>query len=256
MDSAPTSTKGAQRQHRDPEEGTPSVLGAPAPASGSAPTSALASASAITPASAAEQDPSHSDACAAARVWLTDHGPGSAQLMAHLIDAAPSAAHEHPLAWRDDLLWLPYPAWFKATGWEPTQAAESLSAEGALEPDPRTPMRRVREYDGERWLVLTADVSARLRLLLEEARSGQTAVEPNSETSAQSAVPLTSTDTETDSGTDTSTSPGISQPASNRFGSWDGRAASERTRQPRGTHRQATADRRHPRRPRARARPQ
>ncbi|MEA3644194.1 MAG: hypothetical protein VBE63_30355, partial [Lamprobacter sp.] len=111
--------------------------------------------------------------------------PGSAQLMAHLIDAAPSAARAHLLAWRDDLLWLFYPDWFKATGWEPTQAAEALSAEGALEPDPRTPMRRVREYDGERWLVLTAEVSERLRLLVEEARSSQTAVEPHSAASDQ-----------------------------------------------------------------------
>lgn len=195
LDSASTSTKGAQRPHRDPEEGIPSVPGASAPVSGSASTSALASASANTPPLAAEQDSSHSDACAAARLWLADHGPGSAQLMAHLIDAAPSAAHEHPLAWRDDLLWLPYPAWFKATGWGPTQAAEALSAEGALEPDPRTPMRRVREHDGARWLVLTAEVSARFRLLLQEARSGRTAVEPHSDTSAQSAVSLLSTPT-------------------------------------------------------------
>lgn len=153
------------------------------------------------PPSAAEHDQSHSDACSVARAWLTDHGPASAQLMVHLIDAAPSAAHEHQLAWRDDLLWLSYPAWFKATGWEPTAAAEVLSAEGALEPDPRTPMRRVREHDGERWLVLTAEVSARLRLLVEEARSGQPAVEPNSDTSAASAVPLSSTPTPTPTST-------------------------------------------------------
>ncbi|MEA1052988.1 MobH family relaxase [Lamprobacter modestohalophilus] len=205
LDSPLTSSNGAQRPHRDSEEGTLSVLGASAPASGSAPATALASASVIRPPTAVEQDPSHNDACAAARVWLTDHGPGSAQLMAQLLDAAPSAAHEHQLAWRDDLLWLSYPDWFKATGWEPTQAAESLSAEGALEPDPRTPMRRVREHGGERWLVLTAEVSARLRLLVEAANSSQTAVEPNSETSAPSAVPLSATTAPAPTSTSTST---------------------------------------------------
>ncbi|MBK5938417.1 hypothetical protein CCR96_03905 [Halochromatium roseum] len=197
LDGASPSSNGLQRPHRDPdpdpEEGTPSVLGASPPAAGSAPASAVGPASVIRPLSVAEPDQSQRDACAAARVWLTEHGPGSAQLMAHLIDVAPPAAHEHRFAWRDDLLWLPYPAWFKATGWEPTQAAEALSAECALEPDPRTPMRRVREYDGERWLVLTAEVSARLRLLVEEGGSGQTTVEPNSEDSAQPLAQLSAT---------------------------------------------------------------
>ncbi|MEA1053039.1 MobH family relaxase [Lamprobacter modestohalophilus] len=197
LDSPLTSSNGAQRPHRDPEEGTLRIPDVSAPASDAdkTPASAPGSLLSIMPEAPAERDSAHNDACAAARVWLIDHGPGSAQLMAHLIDAAPSAAHEHQLVWREELLWLPYPAWFKAVGWEPTAAAEALSAEGALEPDPRTPMRRVREHDGERWLVLTAEVSARLRLLVEEARSGQPAVEPNSDTSAPSAVPLSATPT-------------------------------------------------------------
>ncbi|WP_246156260.1 MobH family relaxase [Thiohalocapsa marina] len=73
--------------------------------------------------------------------------------------AAPPSEADH-LTWRDGLLWLRYPQWFTAAGWDPAEAAQALSADGLIEPDPKTPMRRVREYDGQRWLVLTAELSA------------------------------------------------------------------------------------------------
>ena len=68
---------------------------------------------------------------------------------------------------RDGLLWLCYPAWFETADWPAAEAAQSLSDDGLLEPNPRTPMRRVRDHAGQRWLVLNAEVSRHLCVLLD-----------------------------------------------------------------------------------------
>ena len=114
----------------------------------------------------AEQALTQAPAVTAARAWLQSRSDSSACLLARLVDpVAPTLSDPH-LIWRDGLLWLRYPAWFTAVGWEPAAAAEALSSDGLLEPDPKTPMRRVREQADQRWLVLNTEVSARVRLLL------------------------------------------------------------------------------------------
>ncbi|MCF7990920.1 MAG: TraI domain-containing protein [Thiohalocapsa sp.] len=117
----------------------------------------------------------------AARRWLA----GSWRSTARLLDAVEArlATTDDLFQWRDGLLWLRYPEWFETAGWPAAEAAESLSDDGLLEPDPRTPMRRVRDNGGRRWLALDAAVSSRLRALLgnQEQRnpqSGETARPP------------------------------------------------------------------------------
>jgi conjugal transfer pilus assembly protein TraI len=69
--------------------------------------------------------------------------------------------------WRDGLYWLRYPDWFTKVGWSPRVAAEALSADGLIESDPATPMRRVRDHAGARWIVLTSVCSEALRAWLD-----------------------------------------------------------------------------------------
>jgi conjugal transfer pilus assembly protein TraI len=114
----------------------------------------------------ADETPAHPAALTEAIAWLKGQSESSARLLGLLVDTTAPAPSDRQLAWRDGLLWLRYPAWFTAMGWQPAAAAEALSGDGLLEPDPRTPMRRVREQAGQRWLVLNAEVSARVRLLL------------------------------------------------------------------------------------------
>ncbi|MFE8032328.1 MobH family relaxase [Thiohalocapsa marina] len=159
------------------------------PDAGSVPLSCDPDPSLVAPSSASDEPGGRpggrlGELCAGARAWLVDQGTEGVRRLARLIETVPSTGHEALLAWREGLLWLRYPAWFNATGWEPPAAAEALSAEGALEPDPRTPMRRVRDDGGERWLVLTMEVSARLRPLWEAACLGRAGIEPDAAISA------------------------------------------------------------------------
>ena len=112
----------------------------------------------------AAQSPSQ-DREAAAIAWLRAALNQSASLLEHLdeLDAASGEA----VIWRDGLYWLRYPDWFANAGWSPQAAAEALSADGLIEPDPSTPMRRVRDHAGARWIVLTAACSEALRLWLD-----------------------------------------------------------------------------------------
>jgi conjugal transfer pilus assembly protein TraI len=102
-----------------------------------------------------------------ARRWLSGAATGAARLLA-CIDVLRSeiggSAH-----WRQGCLWLRYPDWFERAGWCAAEAAHALSGAGLLETDPRTPMRRVRDHAGRRWLVLNAQVSGHLRTLLDGA---------------------------------------------------------------------------------------
>ncbi|MFE8033857.1 MobH family relaxase [Thiohalocapsa marina] len=167
----------AQRAGATPSEARPpSVPCAPGgdPAEPSAHAAAPAGASEACTEAASPSDPAPPSPLTAARAWLSAHSASSARLLA-LVTAPADASDQDAsdqqapdLTWRDGLLWLRYPAWFSSVGWEPAAAAQALSDDGLLEPDPRTPMRRVREQDGARWLVLTAEVSARLQPLLRE----------------------------------------------------------------------------------------
>jgi conjugal transfer pilus assembly protein TraI len=109
-----------------------------------------------------------------ARRWLNEASASTARL-AKAIDSLDRENNAHAL-WRDGLLWLRYPDWFEAAGWKAPDAAQALSEDGWLEPDAQTPMRRVRDHAGQRWLALQAEASDRLRALLGEAR--QTNINP------------------------------------------------------------------------------
>jgi conjugal transfer pilus assembly protein TraI len=111
----------------------------------------------------AGDDPSA--ACDDARRWLSESCKSTAQLLER-VDELRSATGDRA-SWRHGLLWLQYPDWFETVGWPAAEAAQSLSENGRIEPDPRTPMRRVRDHAGQRWLVLNAEVSGRLRVLLD-----------------------------------------------------------------------------------------
>ncbi|MBK5969324.1 MULTISPECIES: MobH family relaxase [Thiorhodovibrio] len=109
-----------------------------------------------------------------ARRWLTESSTSTARF-AQAIDSLDRDLHTHTL-WRDGLLWLRYPDWFETAGWPAPEAAQALSEDGWLETDPQTPMRRVRDHAGQRWLALQAGVSDRLHVLFGEA--AQTDIHP------------------------------------------------------------------------------
>jgi len=100
----------------------------------------------------------------------------SAGLMDHLDQL--EAADGETAIWRDGLYWLRYPEWFAKVGWSPRVAAEVLSADGLIESDPATPMRRVREHAGARWIVLTPVCSEALRAWLDARLSELPAERP------------------------------------------------------------------------------
>jgi len=89
----------------------------------------------------------------------------SAELLNHLDQLA--AAEGEAVTHRDGLFWLRYPDWFAEAGWSPQVAAEALSGDGLIEPDPATPMRRVRDHAGVRWIVLNSDCSDALQAWLD-----------------------------------------------------------------------------------------
>jgi len=101
-----------------------------------------------------------------ARSWLAARGDLGQRLLQPL--ALRDGFTAEDVRWQQGLVWLCFPDWFDRVGWPSTQAAEALSAEGLLEPDPSTPMRRVRDHAGRRWLVLSAEVSTLLSQLLDD----------------------------------------------------------------------------------------
>ena len=104
-----------------------------------------------------------------ARRWLSTTSGSTAQLLGRV--PALRAARDGLVQRREGLLWLRYPDWFEAADWPAAEAALVLSDDGLLEPDPRTPMRRVRDHAGQRWLALNAEVSSHLGVLLDCADS-------------------------------------------------------------------------------------
>jgi len=132
-------------------------------------------------------------ACDEAQRWLRTSSDSTAQLLNHLDSLR--AAMDDTVQQREGLLWLRYPAWFETADWPAAEAAQSLSDDGVLEPDPRTPMRRVRDHAGQRWLVLNAEVSSHLCVLLDgplqaqvasalESREGRPVIEPLADATA------------------------------------------------------------------------
>ncbi|WP_223296626.1 MobH family relaxase [Thiorhodovibrio frisius] len=120
-----------------------------------------------------------------ARHWLTESSASSARLLS-AIDSLDRDIDTGAI-WRDDLLWLRYPDWFETAGWSAPEAAQALSEDGWLEPDPQTPMRRVRDHAGQRWLALNAQLSDQLRLVLGEMQANQPAPEAKIPQPAQTA---------------------------------------------------------------------
>jgi conjugal transfer pilus assembly protein TraI len=110
-------------------------------------------------------------ACDEAHQWLRTSSDSTAQLLNHLDSLR--AAMDDTVQQREGLLWLRYPTWFETADWPAAGAAQSLSDDGLLEPDPRTPMRRVRDHAGQRWLVLNTEVSHHLGLLLDGFATAQ-----------------------------------------------------------------------------------
>jgi conjugal transfer pilus assembly protein TraI len=104
--------------------------------------------------------------------WLSTASDSTAQLLDHLDSLR--VAMDQSVQQREGLLWLRYPAWFETADWRAAEAAQSLSDDGLLEPDPRTPMRRVRDHAGQRWLVLNAEVSGHLGVLLDGSDTSST----------------------------------------------------------------------------------
>ena len=113
----------------------------------------------------AAQNPGRDEEAAAALAGLRAKLEQSAPLL-DCLDQLEAACGE-AVIWRDGLFWLRYPDWFADAGWSPQAAAEALSADGLIEPDPSTPMRRVRDRAGARWIVLTTACSEALRLWLD-----------------------------------------------------------------------------------------
>ncbi|MEA3642308.1 MAG: MobH family relaxase [Lamprobacter sp.] len=100
----------------------------------------------------------------------------SAGLLDHLDQLG--ATDGETAMWREGLYWLRYPDWFAKVGWSPRIAAEALSADGLIESDPATPMRRVRDHAGARWIVLTPVCSEALRAWLDALPSELPAERP------------------------------------------------------------------------------
>ncbi|MBK1634016.1 hypothetical protein CKO31_25515, partial [Thiohalocapsa halophila] len=122
--------------------------------------------------------------------WLGTAANSTAQLLDRLDSLR--VAMDETLQQREGLLWLRYPDWFDTAAWPAAEAAQSLSDDGLLEPDPRTPMRRVRDHAGERWLVLNAEVSRHLGVLLDGSGLAQAASAP--ESAQGGAAPASSAD--------------------------------------------------------------
>ncbi|MCF7979497.1 MAG: TraI domain-containing protein [Chromatiaceae bacterium] len=112
-----------------------------------------------------EPEPEPEPAQVAAETRLRALLKQSADLMDHLDQLG--AADGETAIWRDGLYWLRYPDWFATVGWSPRVAAEALSADGLIESDPATPMRRVRDHAGARWIVLSPVCSEALRAWLD-----------------------------------------------------------------------------------------
>ena len=131
-----------------------------------------------------------------AQRWLGTAANSTAQLLDRLDSLR--VAMDETLQQREGLLWLRYPDWFDTAAWPAAEAAQSLSDDGLLEPDPRTPMRRVRDHAGQRWLVLNAVVSGHIRVLLdgpdaspaESAPASGVATQPDRETAGEAAAGL------------------------------------------------------------------
>jgi conjugal transfer pilus assembly protein TraI len=138
---------------------------------------------------ASETGDDPSAVCDEARKWLTTASESTAQLLDHLDSLR--AAMGKSVQQREGLLWLCYPAWFETADWPAAEAAQSLSDDGLLEPDPRTPMRRVRDHAGHRWLVLNAEVSRHLGVLLDAIVPAPVASAPESCEGGHVITPLT-----------------------------------------------------------------
>ncbi|WP_223296646.1 MobH family relaxase [Thiorhodovibrio frisius] len=154
-------------------ESTPASVGTTVPLA-SEPSVVSAAGKPSEPSPALSSNPSTA-AIEQARRWLTKSSTSTARL-AKTIDSLDRDLHTHAL-WRDGLLWLRYPDWFETTGWPAPEAAQALSEDGWLEPDPQTPMRRVRDHAGQRWLALNAQLSEQLGTVLGEPRDRQPAPE-------------------------------------------------------------------------------
>jgi hypothetical protein len=94
------------------------------------------------------------------RTWLTSHGLAGEILQAAL-DLYPTE-HVPGIRAIDGRLWLPHPATAERIGREPKEFLRILDEAGWIETDLRSPLRKIREVDGIRGLMLLPEVSRRV----------------------------------------------------------------------------------------------
>ncbi|HVP11148.1 MAG TPA: MobH family relaxase [Phycisphaerae bacterium] len=100
------------------------------------------------------------------RTWLTSHGLAGEILQAAL-DLYPTE-HVPGIRAIDGRLWLPHPATAERIGREPKEFLRILDEAGWIETDLRSPLRKIREVDGMRGLMLLPEVGRSVIPLLGE----------------------------------------------------------------------------------------
>lgn len=100
------------------------------------------------------------------RTWLASHGLAGEVLQAALDLCQPE--HVPGIRVIDGRLWLPHPATAERMGREPKEFLRILDEAGWIETDLRSPLRKIREVDGIRGLMLLPEVGRRVIPLLGE----------------------------------------------------------------------------------------
>ena len=100
------------------------------------------------------------------RTWLASLGLAGEMLQAAL-DLC-QAEHIPDIRFIDGRLWLPHPATAQQMGREPKEFLRILDEAGWIETDLRSPLRKIREVDGMRGLMLSPEVSRHVIPLLGE----------------------------------------------------------------------------------------
>ncbi|MBK1699403.1 MobH family relaxase, partial [Thiococcus pfennigii] len=120
-----------------------------------------------------DSDDRPGDAPARAAAWLRARGAGGETLLAlaEVLRADPSAWHRR-LRRKGEQLLVRFPDGLAGLGAPPQARLETLAGDRLLEVNPRAPLRRVTEVDGEHGAWLTLEASRRLLALIEPTGSG------------------------------------------------------------------------------------
>jgi hypothetical protein len=111
-----------------------------------------------------------------ARTWLSAQG-AAGELLAAVIDLA-NADPAVGVRRQDPGLWLPHPETAQRLGRHPGKVLNLLDHAGWIETDMRTPLLKIRDFDGERGLLLTRAVSQKAFALLDRAEGPECEVRP------------------------------------------------------------------------------